>query len=125
MKLNVARRIAKGWIEHRATLWAEEALEELLETSHDDAWPVIFEILADPLSDEILLSLAVGPIEDILTSHADLYVEMLNQKLPLLPQLKRCLIMGINITGPNSEQVKNLVGELRKEAIRDGTHPAL
>lgn len=77
--------IALAWIamhyapqaseQYKSNFWAYEQLDELREEDPELCWQVILTILQMDSSDLILSNLAAGPMEDILGSHGEKFIE--------------------------------------------------
>lgn len=117
--------LADAWILQAENFWAFMKLRDLVNTRGDVALSVIFDIATKAKSDEVLGSLAAGPLEDMLHAYADSYLDRIKEHAEKNPKFARCLLMGIRITGPNSEETQKFIEELAKKAVQNGTHPAL
>lgn len=117
--------LVDAWILQAENFWAFEKLRELIVANDYVALSVIFDIAAKAKSDEVLGRLAVGPLEDMLHAHGDSYLDRIKEYAAKNPKFARCLLMGIRITGPNSEKTQKFIEKLAKKAVQNGTHPAL
>jgi len=116
--------LTDAWILQAENFWAHNKLRDLVATDSDNALSVIFDIATKAKSDEALGMLAVGPLEDMLHSYADSHLDRVKEYAEKNPKFARCLLMGIRITGPHSEETRKFIEKLAEEAIRNGTHPA-
>lgn len=77
--------IARAWVamhhappdseQYRDNFWAYEQIDELREEDPEACWRIIQVILHLDSSDEILSNLAAGPVEDLLGSHGEKFIE--------------------------------------------------
>ncbi len=118
-------RLAKVWIKQSETHWAYEKLLDILNESHDKAWPVIFEIAKNSCSLDVLGMLAAGPLEDILCQDSDCYLELIGEQAGKCENFRIALLLGIRITGKGSGNVKKYIDRLHEKAISEGWHPNL
>ena len=120
MEKNEINNIASTWIQNAETFWAWNKLHEIVSESHDKAWPIVIEIAKNSDSNEVLGSLAAGPLEDMLCAHGDVYYELVEKNANDVFNFKRALLMGININGEGSEKIKKLIAKIGDESVRDG-----
>ena len=125
MNKNEKNILIKDWILNQKTFWAWEKLYSIVVRSHDEAWPIVIEIAEKATSDDVLGSLAAGPMEDMLCAYGDHYYDLIKKASETSFNFKRALLMGIRITGPGSEKIKKLINEIGKESVENGWNPHL
>lgn len=117
--------LVRHWIQNQETFWAWIKLHDIVDRSHDEAWPIVIEIAKNTTSDEVLGSLAAGPMEDMLCAYGDDYYELVKSAADSIFSFKRALLMGIRINGPGSEKIKELIIEIGQESVDEGWNPNL
>jgi hypothetical protein len=118
-------KLIEAWIQNQETFWALEKLDDIVNRSHDDAWPIVIEIAKRTDSEDVLGSLAAGPLEDMLCAFGDHYYDLVRKASEECFNFKRSLLMGIRINGEGSERIKELIQKIGEESIRDGWNPHL
>ena len=89
--MNLAEKlaIAKAWIglqhagdqadERHRDFWAHERLRDLTEHDPETAWDLIITILRQDNSDTIVANLGAGPLEDLLGTHGDTFIQRVEE----------------------------------------------
>jgi len=84
-------RIVASWFVCKDKDWASEALNELVREDPDKAWAVVELLVERADSDELLGSIAAGPLEDLLRKHGAMLVSRVEEKARRDLRFKRCL----------------------------------
>ena len=71
--------------------WAANELNDRCRDDPESAWPIILAIAGLDQAPEIQEALAAGPIEDLLASHGDLFIERVEVRARQDPAFKRLL----------------------------------
>jgi len=108
------KKLAAAWISHQETFWACEKLADVLARSYDEAWPIVMELIEQAPSESVLFQVAAGPLEDILGSFADRHFDRVKELAAVNEKFRQCLL-GIRVTGPESERVANLIGQIERD----------
>ncbi|SDU31743.1 DUF6869 domain-containing protein [Halopseudomonas salegens] len=91
--------LSTKWIEYHATgnkdlFWAWEELESMVRKAPEHAWLQILDIAAATENQEVLSSLAAGPLEDLIALHGLNFIERLETKARQNPEIAR-LVTGV------------------------------
>jgi len=84
-------RIVASWFACKDKDWASEALNELVREDPDKAWAAVEFVVERADSDELLGSIAAGPLEDLLRQHGTILVSRVEEKAGREPRFKHCL----------------------------------
>jgi hypothetical protein len=69
------KRIATAWLARQRHQWSATALRMLVDVDPDTAWRVIVRIVHEAADESVLISVAAGPLTDILNAYGDPFVE--------------------------------------------------
>jgi hypothetical protein len=69
------RYTRSGSAEHDAKFWSFEAMDRLRDSNPERCWSVILKIFEQDQSEKLLANLAAGPIEDLLATHGERFIE--------------------------------------------------
>jgi hypothetical protein len=68
-------RVVDSWFIREEAFWAWERVGDIVENDPQLAWRVILLLIGDAPSDEVLGSVAAGPLEDFLRLHCEHFIE--------------------------------------------------
>jgi hypothetical protein len=71
--------------------WAWEQLHELVQDDPEQAWLCLIDIWNRTSDDDVLGSLAAGPLEDLLTQHGPLFIDRIETTARKDPKLRKIL----------------------------------
>jgi hypothetical protein len=99
--------LKEKWIEYHSTndkslFGAWECLNTLVFEQPEKAWTVVLGILEQTNSDDIISSLAAGPLEDLLSEHGDIFIDEVELKTRQNPKFTK-LILGVLQGGMSKE----------------------
>lgn len=104
-------QLAEAWIRLHAIpedspervhfFWAYGRLSDLVQESPEEAWQAIQTIRLLDQSDQIISNLAAGPVEELLASHGENFIER------------------FELTARNDDQFKRLLGAVWRNEISD------
>ena len=84
-------KLINAWITNVQTHWAIIELDNMADAAPEKAWPLILNILEGDQSNEVLQSLSAGPIEDLLVSHGDDFIDRIEAEAGKNKAFKKCL----------------------------------
>lgn len=80
--------------EHNCDLpefWAVMELDDLATHMPERAWPLILELVKDPLPDNAFGALAAGPLEDLIEYHGPAFIDRIETEARRDPNFRRLL----------------------------------
>jgi hypothetical protein len=83
-------RIIASWFVSEDKRWASAALQDLVRDDPENAW-VVIGLLVERADEDVLGSIAAGPLEDLLREHGAAMVSRVEAKARRDPVFKQCL----------------------------------
>lgn len=93
-------RIAEAWIQlyrvpegdpdREIAFWSHERLRDLVREDPEAAWDII-RVISREESDVVLSNLAAGPLEDLLVSHGERFIDRIEMLAAHDPQFRKML----------------------------------
>jgi Family of unknown function (DUF6869) len=75
----------------RHGFWAVEAMNALVRTHPDEAWPMILRLVERSPDDRVLANVAAGPLEDLLTQQPHAFIDRVEKLAREDAKFRRCL----------------------------------
>ena len=96
--------IARTWIEYQELsdgskkvdekFWAVDALQSITDNDPELLWQIILLIYGQVTSEESLGALAAGPLEDLLATHGEAFIDRI-EKIAMEDQKMRRVLSGV------------------------------
>ena len=83
--------VVASWFVYNAKFWAWEGLQELVKDDPEKAWQAIEMLACHPNADDVLDSIAAGPLEDLLAAHGARFVARVEQQARRDDRFRACL----------------------------------
>lgn len=71
--------------------WAWDAVMQAVRDRPEDAWPVVLGSVEAAPSDQVLFTIAAGPLEDLIAEHSDLVIGLIEEAATTSEKLRRAL----------------------------------
>ncbi len=97
-----SKELAQAWLDFQKNWWAYDRLDELCRRDPKAAWNVLNELVRMADSRELLEDIGVGPLEDFINNHAQIFIDELEARVD------------------GDERLSQALGYAQ---LRDSTHP--
>lgn len=84
-------RVVEAWFTYEKTFWAFERVHDLVSNDPDPAWRLIERLVAEAPDDDILGSVAAGPLEDFISDHGVHFIDRIERWAAGDARFRRCL----------------------------------
>jgi hypothetical protein len=83
--------IAQAWFVYWYTFWAWDELNDIVRENPEKAWEVIRHLVELAPTDDMLDSVAAGPLEDLLRSHGHQLIDRVEERARVDERFRKCL----------------------------------
>ncbi len=105
------KHLINSYVQYLDSAWASERFYELLDESHDKAWPIVVEAIRNVKTENALGMISAGPLEDILCVDGDRFLSDI-RVLISEDNFSRCLLMGVRLEDKGNDGLKELIAQL-------------
>jgi Domain of unknown function (DUF4826) len=84
-------RVVEAWFAYEETFWAWERVRDIAENDPELGWRVVLLLVDGAPSEEVLESVAAGPLEDLLGAHGEQFVERVEERARVDERFRQCL----------------------------------
>jgi hypothetical protein len=84
-------RVVEAWFVYHKTFWAWERVEDFVRNDPELAWRIVNLLIDAAPSDEVLGSIAAGPLEDLLREHGSQFVDRVEERARQNERFRQCL----------------------------------
>jgi len=84
-------KLLASWFAYEQTSWASDAVCEITDHDPNHLWTIIKALVVAAPDDNALSYIGAGPLEDLLSSHGERFIELIEQQADIDPKFRFCL----------------------------------